>query len=224
MTGPGYTDADVAFLRENAPRMSDAELAAALGWKPGKAWHVRNKLGIPAKSRVRFWTPERTAIAKRLYIDEGWTSAAVAQELGCEPAMVRRKAKAAGWERPRSHTTANLCAAQRRRMRERPDLAPPPRAAPAPMHKPIGGALTAYMRQTPPMRDAPVSAPLRDRLIAALRARPMAAPTLASMLGEKEAIVTLSLAGLRHEGVVRPGDPPPAGPRFRPFHLAEAAE
>lgn len=64
------------------------------------------------------------------------------------------------------------------------------------------------------------AAPLPDRITAALRMRAMSAPSLASVLGEKELHVSIQLAALAHAGEVEAGMAADVGQRHRLWRLA----
>ena len=64
------------------------------------------------------------------------------------------------------------------------------------------------------------SAPLADRIAAALRLGALSAPSLASMLGEKEIHVSMQLSAMAHAGCAQAGPAAGVGARHRIWSLA----
>jgi len=124
MTRRGYTDDQLAFIRASVATLTDVEIAKALGWKPGKVLHTRQLNDIAAKPRETFWSDDKTNLAKELYLVEGLPAVEVGERIGCDGAMIRRKAKRMGWVRDPAARVRNQFRAQRRIV-ERKRVAPP---------------------------------------------------------------------------------------------------
>jgi len=72
-----------------------------------------------------------------------------------------------------------------------------------------------------PLPKSPIS--IGDRIMAELSNKPLAAPTLATLLGEKENIISQALSALVHERQAEPGEVPPNGERYRVYRPLEGA-
>lgn len=79
-------------------------------------------------------------------------------------------------------------------------------------------APVAYKRPAP---ASPIS--IGDRIMAELANKPLSAPALASILGEKENIVCQALSVLVHERYAAVGEVPDTGERYRVYRALEAA-
>lgn len=134
MRGPGYTSDQLAFIRESAPHKSDVEIGAALGFKPSKVLHIRQRNGIAARVERTFWTDERTETMREMYLIKGLTSETVAKALETTSTAVRRKAQRMGWGRDPLLRKVNQASAQKR-------LAPARRVHRAPVPKPSSAGI-----------------------------------------------------------------------------------
>lgn len=126
------TDEQLAYIKEHGGKVSDDALGLALGIPMRKAYYFRTQLGIPAYVASSFWTDERVALAKDLYCVQGLSSTEAGKILGCDGAVIRRKANRSGWVRDPQQRFGNAARVQRDRWSGHVAVRSPHKAAPAP--------------------------------------------------------------------------------------------
>lgn len=186
--------------------------------------------GQPAIGRPSTWTEERLKIVYDRYVVGGEPASAVASDLGVSASAIRAKVNAQpDWKRDPALGKANHARAAaaniaigRAAMLAKPKpVATPP--APPPVH-----VAAPTKRQPFTLNKTPVSAPqplndprsLGDRILSALKARPLPAPTLAILIDAKEHYVAVQLAALAAAGRVEAGPAIEAGQRHRVWSVA----
>lgn len=217
--------ANLRFIREGVRTMHDSQIADALGWPLWRVIHVRRRYNIPA---FDMWPEDVLAEIKRRYIDNGELSRDVAKDLGLLQASMTRKARNMGWTQSAEVKRANLVkgslAASKASAAKRTS-APKPRApvaAPAhvtrePVLVPSGLHLAPIVFAAPPTE----SETLGDRILRELSAKPLSAASLATLLGEKELLVSMQLSAFAHEGMVEAGPVGDRGLRYRVWSVVE---
>lgn len=215
MRNTSYTAADVAIIREMAPAHTDPEIAARLGWPKWKAQYVRQLSKIEPFKPEGFWTADRIAQLRQLLVVQGVSSNVIAERWNCNGSTIRKAARKHGFVR-------NPAARERERL-EIASMAGLKGSAsrwaghvPTPRVKPLNTHRAPVNFKAP---EKPAT-PLPERITAALRSRAMSAPSLASVLGEKELHVGIQLAALAHAGAVLAGPATDIGPRHRIWRLA----
>jgi len=217
------TERDIEFIRNSVETMADPAIAKALGWKQWRVLVVRHEHGIPAHTRDGFWTDEKRAELKRICIDECKTNVEAAAALGCSPIAVKRKLERLGWTRDPQML-------HERRVAVNKEVGYRPRRnRPAPKPKPVVVAAHAVVAPAPiapkpyQLHYAPIvfAAPrvetetLGDRILRELSAKPLSCPSLATLLGVNEELVSRQLRVFEHEGLVVSGSVDDRGQRYR---------
>ncbi len=212
MRNTSYTPADVAVIREMAPAHTDPQIAERLGWPKWKAQYVRELSKIAPFKPEGFWTPERVKELRRLLVVDGVSSNVIAERWNCNGSTIRKAARKHGFVR-------NPAARERERL-EIASMAGLKGSAsrwaghvPTPRTKPLDTHRAPVNFKAP---EKPTAA-LPDRIAKALASKALSAPSLASVLGEKEFAVSIQLAAMAHAGQVQAGE---GGPRERRWSLA----
>lgn len=180
----------------------------------------------PAMGRPSTWTEERLKIVYDRYVVGGEPASAVASALGVSASAIRAKVNAQpDWKRDpalgkANHARAALAniAIGRAVLLAKPKpVAPPPAPAAAPTTR-----QPFTLNKTPVSAPQPVNDPrsLGDRILSALRSRPLPAPTLAILIDAKEHYVAVQLAALAAAGRVEAGPAMEAGQRHRLWSAA----
>lgn len=220
-----YTADELEFVRTASLTMTDRQIADAMGWTIVKVKGVRRTNKIPS-GQVSPWTPEKVAQLHDLYIVQGVSSGVVGPMLGCSAAAVRIKAAKMNWVHDPKHANRNRgisvrasAAARRGRVRRAAAVTPPP------AHCPL--ALVASSTVTPSILFAAAATEgetLGDRILRELSAKPLSTCSLATLLGEKELLVSMQLSAFAHQGLVEAGPVGERGLRHRVWSsLAESA-
>lgn len=212
-----WTFDDVDFIRASVETMTDPQIAEKLGWKLWRVLDVRKKFDIPAHTRAGYWNDAKMAAVQDRCIANGEPTAAVARDLGCSVVKLRRKIVRLGLKRDPQVRLA---------MRRETNQNRKPRA---PKPKPVVPAAHAVAPPTPiapkpyQLHYAPIvfAAPrvetetLGDRILRELSAKPLSCPTLATLLGVNEELVSRQLRVFEHEGLVVSGSVDDRGQRYR---------
>lgn len=180
----------------------------------------------PAMGRPSTWTEERLKIVYDRYVVGGEPASAVASDLGVSASAIRAKVNAQpDWKRDPALGKANHARAAvaniaigRAVMLAKPKpVAPPPAPAAAPTPR-----QPCTLNKTPVSVPQPLHDPrsLGDRILSALRSRPLPAPTLAILIDAKEHYVAVQLAALAAAGRVEAGPAVEAGQRHRLWSAA----
>lgn len=161
---------------------------------------IRSKaegLGLPAKpskykSAKTTRTNDNLELVKALYA-EGLHMRLIGQRLGVTRNTVRRMLVAMGVE-SRARPSPALPASSAPKVRQDPPKAPQTAPGNVPMRYDFRAAPVRFINTE---RGLP---PIGERILAELSQRPLSTMTLATVLGEKEAIVGQALSVLRYEG------------------------
>lgn len=182
----------------------------------------------PAIGRPSSWTEERLKIVYDRYVVGGETAAAVASDIGVSPSAIRAKVNTRpDWKRDPALGKANHARAAaaniavgRAAMLAKPKPVAPPPPAPAPVAATTRQPFT--LNKTPVSVAQPLKDPrsLGDRILSALRSRPLPAPTLAILIDAKEHYVAVQLAALAAAGKVEAGPAICSGQRHRLWSAA----
>lgn len=218
---------EAAAVRLLATTHHDGEIAKELGCTTWRVLHVRRKEGI---SPFTLWTDDVLAIIKRRYLDDGEPARAIAKDLGLLPASLTRKCRAMGWVQSDEVKRANLragalassrvysknCAVRKKKAKPAPEAA---HAAPAVVLRPKFNfsSATPIVFAAPPVETET----LGDRILRELSAKPLSCPSLATLLGEKEQLVSFNLAAFAHEGRVVAGPVGDRGLRYRVWSVVD---
>lgn len=214
------TDRDVEFIRASVETMEDPQIAKALGWKLWRVLDVRKKHDIPAHNRAGFWTDERVAAVKERCIEKGEPTAKVAADLGCPVVRLRRKIGRLGLKRD---PEVRLAMRRETNQHRKPRAPKPAPVAPA-AHVAVAPAV---FTSQPGARPFVFAAPrtetetLGDRMLRELSAKPLSCPSLATLLGEKELLVSMQLSAFAHEGRVEAGPVGDRGLRYRVWSVLD---
>lgn len=225
MTRAPWTDADIDTIRQGVATMNDSAIAAQLGWPTWRVLHVRRLFKIPAHHQ-EFWPEAVLEHIRARYVVAGASGAVVAAELketgfDISEATIRRRVLRMGWQRAagaerRNSNLANarIGEAKRAKREPKPPAPPPvqPRAMPGPML-----ALHNAPKRWKAVED---HRPLDEKIIAALRERPLSVMALASVIGAKEHAVDVQLAALAHAGGVEASAAAECGRRNRLWRAA----
>ena len=218
-----YTADQVELVRQKALDHSDPQIAELMGWPVRRVLHVRTQHQIPAMLKADFWTAERRQELRKLLVVEGMSGDAVGARLGCHGGTVRKAARKFGLVR--NPAIAARERSEKARMagikgsavlwadhqpKQRRVTAPKTPGSPAQKRYHFGN--TAYTPKAQEARD-----PLDVRILQALAERPLSTATLATLIGDKEAYVSMQLSALAHAGRVLAGE---GGPRERKWSLA----
>lgn len=160
------------------------------------------------------WTDDRLKILYARYVVGGEAASVVAADLGVTGAALRRRvADEPTWKRDKRFEKTNQANANRVRVGREPIVA----SAPPPLPGPKLALHNAPVNWSKAVTD---SRPLGDKVLQALRARPLTAPALAAVTGEKELYVSMQLSAFAHAGQVEAGPVGDAGPRQRTWRVA----
>lgn len=209
------TPKQLQIIREMARSEPDHIIGQRLGFHPRKVCSIRKENGIPACNKAH-WSPEKVEQARVWYVEEGLTATEVAKRLGCGPNVVRALKSKRAWERSPEAYERNRAERAALLQRNRANVVRPPRPSKPPKEKKPKAQVVAkpLKAATPPKRRdlsrAPVNftaeraptAPLDVRILSALKARPLNTSTLAIFVDAKEAVVSMQLAAMAHEGRV----------------------
>lgn len=221
---------EAAAVRLLATTHHDGEIAKELGCTTWRVLHVRKKEGI---APFTLWTDDVMAIIKRRYLDDGEPARAIAKDLGLLPASLTRKCRAMGWVQSDEVKRANLRAGALASSRvyskncavRKKAANPAPRPAHAPRHTPPTMVFTqkfSFGANSIVFAPAPTeSETLGDRILRELSAKPLSAASLATLLGEKELLVSMQLSAFAHEGRVEAGPVGDRGLRYRVWSVVD---
>lgn len=211
MTRAPWTDADIETIRTSVATMNDTKIAALLGWPTWRVIHVRRRHNIPAHHQ-ECWPKVARDLIEARYIRAGMPAPVVAEELKAlglrvSASALRRKATRMGLERDpatrqRNHNIANARIGEAKRAR----------AMPGPM----------LSLHNAPKRWSAVEdhRSLNEKILSALKERPLSVMALASVIGAKEYAVDVQLAALAHAGGVEAGPAVECGRRNRLWRAA----
>lgn len=214
---------EAVAIRDLAASKHDPEIAKVMGCSIWRVIYVRKQHDIPA---YNMWTPEIMAVIERRYLRDGEPARAVAMDLGLLPASMTRKCRAMGWVQSDEVKRANLraaalassrvysknCAVRKKRAKPAPKAAhatTAPDSVIAPRFN--FGAATPIVFAAPRIETET----LGDRILRELSAKPLSACSLATLLGEKELLVSMQLSAFAHEGKVEAGPVGDRGLRHR---------
>ena len=167
------------------------------------------------------WTEDRLKVVYDRYIVAGEPADVVAADLGVSAAALRRRvADEPTWTRDKSFEMKNRAASDELRIASRRKnqaakaeaLAAQPtvRRQPFTLHKtPVNWS-----------RPAEDNRALGDRILDAIKNRPLPASTIACLVGSKEHYVGIQLAALAATGAVQAGPAVDVGPRNRLWSAA----
>lgn len=225
MSLPPWNDTDVATIRKAVVTMNDAAIAKMLGWPAWRVLHVRKRHDIPAH-HAEFWPKEALDLIHARYVVEGKPASLVAEELkalGMEilEATIRRKALRMSWKRApdaerRNSNLANARIGEAKRAKRKPkpvSARAQARALPGPM-------LTLHNAPVNWSKAVEDPRPLDERILSALKERPLSVMALASVIGAKEHAVDVQLAALAHAGGVEASPAAQCGRRNRLWRAA----
>lgn len=183
--------------------------------------------------RPSVWTDERLQVVLDRYVIAGETAAAVAADLGVSPSAIRSKVLARpDWARDAAHSKANHARAAaaniaigREARGQTPKAAappppPPPPPPPEPPPRPMPGPMLSLHNAPKRWRALEDPRPLDERILSALKVRPLSVMALASVIGAKEHAVDVQLAALAHAGGVEAGPAAECGRRNRLWRAA----
>lgn len=220
MTRRSYTDEQLEFVRSKAVDHTDVQIAALMDWPAWKVFHVRNAAGIPPFKSEGFWVEARRKELRHLIEVEGLTTDEAGERLGCNGGTVRKAVRKFGYVR-------NPAIAHERKIEKSRQAGLKGCAARWAGHTPAARVPKPAQAQvlierrhfgngafSPRERER---GPLGDRILEALAERPLSAATLASLIGDKEAHVSIQLAAFAHAGRVSVGE---GGPRDRKWSIA----
>lgn len=219
-----YTPDELEFIRASAKTMTDRQIADAMGWTVVRVMGVRRTNRIPSSKGI-VWTPEKLEKLHELYIVQGMSSGVVCDMLGVTAAALRIKSAKMGWVHDPAHTYRNRTIAVRaslavrgRGVRRRSvEVAAPAHVAREPVLVPSGLHLDPIVFASPPTE----SETLGDRILRELSAKPLSAASLATLLGEKELLVSMQLSAFAHEGRVEAGPVGDRGLRYRVWSVVD---
>ena len=220
MSRAPWSDADVETIRKGVATMNDSAIAAQLGWPAWRVLHVRRRYDIPAHHE-EFWPQETLDVVHARYIVAGEPGTVVARDLGVSSWALRRKAERMGWKRDpilveRHRNAINSRIGEAKRAKQKPKVATP---APAKARQMLGPMLTLH--NSPVWSRPPEDTrPLDERILSALKDRPLSVMALASVIGAKEHAVDVQLAALAHAGGVEAGPAVECGRRNRLWRAA----
>lgn len=228
MTRAPWNDDDVQTIRASVATMNDTAIAKVLGWPTWRVHHVRRRFDIPAH-HAEYWPEGALDHIHARYVLAGEPSPVVASELkvfglDVTPSTLRRKARRMGWRRDpsleeRNRNLANARNGEARRARNAVGEKSPPR--PRIQTRALPGPKLALHNAPVNWSKAPEDMrPLEERILSALRERPLSVMALASVIGAKEHAVDVQLAAMAHAGGVEAG---PAGDCGRRNRLWRAA-
>ena len=226
MSRAPWSDADVEAIRMGVATMNDAAIAAQLGWPTWRVLHVRRRFKIPAHHQ-EFWPKPALDLIHARYVVDGLPAPTVAAELkarfGLEvsPSSMRRKAIRMGWQRDpvieaRNRNLANARIGEAKRAKRGAKAPAPPPAEPRPLPGPMLSLHNAPKR----WKAVEDTRPLDERILSALKERPLSVMALASVIGAKEHAVDVQLAALAHAGGVEAGPGVECGRRNRLWRAA----
>lgn len=219
-----YTPEELEFIRTSAVTMTDRQIADAMGWTVVRVMGVRRTNRIPSSKGI-VWTPEKLEKLHELYIVQGMSSGVVCDMLGVTAAALRIKSAKMGWVHDPAHTYRNRTIAVRaslavrgRGVRRRSvEVAAPAHVAREPVLVPSGLHLAPIVFASAPTE----SETLGDRILRELSAKPLSAASLATLLGEKELLVSMQLSAFAHEGRVEAGPVGDRGLRYRVWSVVD---
>lgn len=218
-----YTPEELEFIRTSAVTMTDRQIADAMGWTVVRVMGVRRTNKIPSSKGI-VWTPEKLEKLHELYIVQGLSSGVVCDMLGVTASALRIKSAKMGWVHDPAHTYRNRAIAVRaslavrgRVVRRPVEVAAPAHVAREPALRPSGLHLTPIVFASPPTE----SETLGDRILRELSAKPLSAASLATLLGEKELLVSMQLSAFAHEGRVEAGPVGDRGLRYRVWSVVD---
>lgn len=220
-----YTPEELEFIRTSAVTMTDRQIADAMGWTVVRVMGVRRTNRIPSSKGI-VWTPEKLEKLHELYIVQGMSSGVVCDMLGVTAAALRIKSAKMGWVHDPAHTYRNRTIAVRAslavrgrgvRRRSVEVAAAPAHVTREPVLVPSGLHLAPIVFAAPPTE----SETLGDRILRELSAKPLSAASLATLLGEKELLVSMQLSAFAHEGRVEAGPVGDRGLRYRVWSVVE---
>lgn len=225
MSRKPWSDAEVDAIRKSVATMNDAAIAKMLGWPAWRVLHVRKRYDIPAHHE-EFWPKEALDLIHASYVVAGrpasQASAELKAALGLDipEATIRRKALRMEWKRApdaerRNSNLANARIGEAKRAKRKPKAAPAPAKA-----RPLPGPLLSL--HNAPKRWSAVEdhRPLDEKILSALKERPLSVMALASVIGAKEHAVDVQLAALAHAGGVEAGPAVECGRRNRLWRAA----
>lgn len=220
MSRAPWSDADVETIRKGVATMNDSAIAAQLGWPAWRVLHVRRRYEIPAHHE-EFWPQETLDVVHARYIVAGEPGTVVARDLGVSSWALRRKAERMGWKRDpllveRHRNAINSRIGEAKRAKRKPKPAPV-RAQARPLPGPMLALHNAPVNWSKAVED---SRPLEERILSALRERPLSVMALASVIGAKEHAVDVQLAALAHAGGVEASPAVECGRRNRLWRAA----
>lgn len=226
MTRAPWSDADVDAIRVGVATMNDAAIAKQLGWPTWRVLHVRRRYDIPAHHE-EFWSKEALDLIHARYIVAGQSGVVVATELkalgmNIPEATIRRKALRMGWKRApdaerRNSNLANARIGEAKRAKRKPKVTAPAPARPRTMPGPMLTLHNAPVNWSKAPEDC---RPLDERILSALKERPLSVMALASVIGVKEHALDIQLAALAHAGGVEAGPAVECGRRNRLWRAA----
>ncbi|CAN7306935.1 hypothetical protein LJR164_001613 [Phenylobacterium sp. LjRoot164] len=191
----GYTDKDVAKIRELAATLPDHVVGERLGFHPRKVCAIRNAYSIPPCNKKQ-WPDEKAEQVRQLYVVQGLSADVVAAQLGCSAAAVRRLKERRGWYRDASLEARNRALAGAKTLAAKRAAERPPKPAPEPKRGDFSKAPVTFHT------EKPVHQSLDERIIQELKERALSASSIASIIGEKEAGVGFQIAAMAHAGLV----------------------
>ncbi|MES3028519.1 MAG: hypothetical protein V4820_11775 [Pseudomonadota bacterium] len=193
--------------------MRDPEIAEALGWTRWRLTKTRKDNGIRPKHRDTRWTPYMLEQIKLRYVDGGECSSVVAVDLGVPAPSLTRKARNMGLARTDVAKLQNKAKANRKRSQTaavKRDAKPGPEFVRTRQHP-------AFFAPPTRLQDEPLS----DRILRELSAKPLSCPSLATLLGVNERLVSLQLSFFAHEGRVEAGPVGDRGLRYRVWSVVD---
>lgn len=225
MTRAPWSDDDVATIRKAVVTMNDAAIAKQLDWPAWRVLHVRKLFDIPPH-HAEFWPKEALDLIHARYVVEGKPASLVAEELKALDmeileATIRRKALRMNWKRApdaerRNSNLANARIGEAKRAKRKPKPVPS-RAQARPLPGPMLALHNAPVNWSKAIEDP---RPLDERILSALKERPLSVMALASVIGVKEHALDIQLAALAHAGGVEAGPAVECGRRNRLWRAA----
>ena len=164
------------------------------------------------------WTDDRLKIVHTRYVLGGEPAAIVAADLGVTPEALRRRvADEPTWKRDKRFEKRNQANANRARAGRPPVLELTPEQPWVGLPGPMLALQNAPVKWSKAVED---SRPLEERILSALRERPLSVMALASVIGAKEYAVDVQLAALAHAGGVEASPAAECGRRNRLWRAA----